>query len=266
MTEPIPPESGGPLDPYGVRLEVFEGPLDLLLYLIRRNEVDIYDIPVSTITAQYLALLRSEVDLLDLEGAAGFVLMAATLMQIKSQMLLPRETGGEVDDESGGDPREELVRRLLEYQQFKEIAHWLSDAGLEQRHVYRRSGRPGDAEAGLHPVSLFDLLKVYQHVIDNVPRSLVHRIVEERVTVEECIDQIIGEVRRRSRLRFHDLVTGRSRHDLVVTFISLLELLKSQRIQVQQARPFGDIWIESGHGGPEEAPAASDSPPGGGVA
>ena len=257
MTEPVLTESDGLLDPYGVRLEVFEGPLDLLLYLIRRNEVDIYDIPVSTITGQYLGLLRSDVSQLDLERSADYVLMAATLMKIKSQMLLPREVDAEGDEEGAEDPRQELVRRLLEYQQFKEIAHWLSDAGLEQRHVYRRSGQAGDADAerDLHPVSLFDLLKVYKHVIDNVPRSLVHRIVEERVTVEECIDHIIGELHRRSRLRFHDLVAGRSRHDLVVSFIGLLELLKSQRIHVQQARPFGDIWIESGR---EAVPAGGD--------
>ena len=254
MTEPTLLESEGSPDPYGVRLEVFEGPLDLLLYLIRRNEVDIYDIPVSTITAQYLVVLGSEVHLLDLERSADFVLMAATLMKIKSQMLLPREAGGETDDDSGEDPREELVRRLLEYQQFKEIAHWLSDAGLEQRRVYSRSGQADESEAGLHPVSLFDLLKVYKHVIDNVPRSLVHRIVEERVTVEECIDLILGALSSRSRLRFHDLVEGRNRHDLVVTFIGLLELLESQRVRVQQARPFGDIWIEGGQGGVAAGP------------
>ena len=261
MTEPILRESDGTLDPYGVRLEVFEGPLDLLLYLIRRSEVDIYDIPVSTITARYLDLLRSEVHLLDLEAAAGYVLMAATLMKIKSQMLLPRETGGEeIDDEAQGDPREGLVRRLLEYQQFKEIAHWLSDAGLEQRHVYRRHGRPDEAEPGLQPVSLFDLLKVYKHVLDNVPPSLVHHIVEERISVEECIDHLLAELHRRSRLRFHDLVAGRGRHELVVTFIGLLELLKSQRIHVQQARPFEEIWIEGRTAEPEAAPVAADSP------
>ena len=191
------------------------------------------------------------------------MLMAATLMKIKSQMLLPRETAGEeIDDESQGDPREGLVRRLLEYQQFKEIAHWLSDAGLEQRHVYRRSGRPEEAEAGLQPVSLFDLLKVYKHVLDNVPPSLVHHIVEERVSVEECIDQLLAELDRRSRLRFHDLVAGRGRHELVVTFIGLLELLKSQRIHVQQARPFEEIWIESREAvpSPAESPAAGGSP------
>ncbi|MEC8992892.1 MAG: segregation/condensation protein A, partial [Candidatus Latescibacterota bacterium] len=155
------------IDDYGVNLDVFEGPLDLLLYLIRKSEVDIYDIPVARITAQYLAFLR-EVHLLDLESAADFILMAATLMKIKSQMLLPRDIEGEELDEELGDPREELVRKLLEYQQFKEIADWLSDQGIEQRDVYQRpGGLPDDTEdAELQPVSLFDLLKVYKHVID----------------------------------------------------------------------------------------------------
>lgn len=234
------------IDDYGVNLDVFEGPLDLLLYLIRKSEVDIYDIPVARITAQYLAFLR-EVHLLDLESAADFILMAATLMKIKSQMLLPRDIEGEELDEELGDPREELVRKLLEYQQFKEIADWLSDQGTEQRDVYQRpGGLPDDTEdAELQPVSLFDLLKVYKHVIDHVPQAAVHQIVEEEVATEDCIDRILGELHQRSRLRFHELVVGQSRVTLVATFIGILELLKSQRIRVHQAQPFDDIWIES---------------------
>ena len=234
------------IDDYGVNLDVFEGPLDLLLYLIRKSEVDIYDIPVARITAQYLAFLR-EVHLLDLESAADFILMAATLMKIKSQMLLPRDIEGEELDEGLGDPREELVRKLLEYQQFKEIADWLSDQGTEQRDVYQRpGGLPDDTEdAELQPVSLFDLLKVYKHVIDHVPQAAVHQIVEEEVATEDCIDRILGELHQRSRLRFHELVVGQSRVTLVATFIGILELLKSQRIRVHQAQPFDDIWIES---------------------
>ncbi|MEE3338063.1 MAG: segregation/condensation protein A [Candidatus Latescibacterota bacterium] len=234
------------IDDYGVNLDVFEGPLDLLLYLIRKSEVDIYDIPVARITAQYLAFLR-EVHLLDLESAADFILMAATLMKIKSQMLLPRDIEGEELDEGFGDPREELVRKLLEYQQFKEIADWLSDQGIEQRDVYQRpGGLPDDTEdAELQPVSLFDLLKVYKHVVDHVPQAAVHQIVEEEVATEDCIDRILGELHQRSRLRFHELVVGQSRVTLVATFIGILELLKSQRIRVHQAQPFDDIWIES---------------------
>ena len=234
-------------DPYGIRLGVFEGPLDLLLYLIRKNEVDIYDIPVATITNQYLAFLSTGVHLLDLEQAADFILMAATLMKVKSQMLLPRDIDGEDVMEDGfGDPREDLVRRLLEYQQFKDIAGWLGDQGLDQRDVFQRPGHldESDAEAGLHPVSLFDLLKVYKHVIDQVPTTVVHRVVEEGTSVEDSVTRILSELDSRSRIRFHELVAGESKVNMVATFIGLLELLKSQRIRVQQAQPFDDIWIE----------------------
>jgi len=248
------------IDAYGVNLDVFEGPLDLLLYLIRKSEVDIYDIPVAHITTQYLAFLR-EVHLLDLESAADFILMAATLMKIKSQMLLPRDIEGEDLDDGLGDPREELVRKLLEYQQFKEIADWLSDQGTQQRDVFKRpGGLPEDAEdAELRPVSLFDLLKVYKHVIDHVPQAAVHRIVEEEVAIDECIDRVLGELHQRSRLRFHDLISGQSRMTLVATFIGILELLKSQRIRVHQASPFDDIWIERRDG--DQATNPDDASP-----
>ena len=142
--------------PYGVVLDVFEGPLDLLLYLIRKNEVDIYDIPISAITAQYLSVIGGQLRLLDIEVASGFILMAATLMKIKSQILLPRDIEPGMEDEEG-DPREELIRRLLEYQQFKEIAYWLGEQGLERRDVFPPSPGPGRAADGteIHPVSLF---------------------------------------------------------------------------------------------------------------
>jgi len=251
------PASGSPLvsESYGVRLDVFEGPLDLLLFLIRRNEVDIYDIPVSTITNQYLAYLN-QVHLPDLEQASDFILMAATLMKIKSQMLLPREVMPEMD-ETEGDPRAELVRLLLEYQQFKEVAEWLDERRQEQRDVYalgQRDDQAADGEIVLHRVSLFDLLAVYKHVLEHVPPSFVHRIVEEKITVEECITRLLEELDRHSRLRFFDLVSGQSRQAMVSTFIGVLELLKAQKIKVQQARPFDEIWIESQ---PEASPAAA---------
>lgn len=229
---------------YGVKLEVFEGPLDLLLFLIRKNEVDIYDIPIAVITNEYLSIL-SEVQLLDLEPACDFMLMAATLMKIKSQLLLPREITDEGAEEDL-DPRADLVRRLLEYQQFKEIAEWLGDQAYHQRDVFRnRPSVETDTDgAELHPVSLFDLLKAYKHAIDHIPRSVVHRIVEEQVSVEESIELLLQELEIRGRLRFFDMISGKSRHSLVASFIAILELLKSQRISVQQARPFDDIWIE----------------------
>ena len=230
--------------PYEIKLEVFEGPLDLLLYLIRKDELDIYDIPIARITAQYLGFL-GQIHRLDLEQAGDFVLMAATLMKIKAQLLLPRpET---VDEEGGEDPRAELVRRLLEYQQFKEIADWLGVQKQARRGIYlhRSQAQPaGEEGAGIRPVSLFELLSVYKQVLESVPDVLVHRIVEAEASTEECIERVLALLERRSRLRFLDLIQGRGRETLIATFIGLLELLKSQRVRVQQARPFDDIWIE----------------------
>ena len=230
---------------YEVKLEVFEGPLDLLLYLIRKDELDIYDIPLAYITTAYLKFLR-QLHRLNVEQASDFILMAATLMKVKSQMLLPRE---EIPGEGEGeqDPREELIRRLLEYQQFKEIADWLGIQKKAQSDVYlRRQGSRdlGSENAELHPVSFFDLLKVFKHVLETVPQNLVHQIFEEEVTVETCIEHVLAVLEQRSRVRFMDLIQGRDRISTIATFIGLLELLKAQRIHVQQARPFDDIWIE----------------------
>ena len=230
-------------DPYGIKLEVFEGPLDLLLYLIRKSEIDIYDIPVAIITTDYLSYLN-RVQLQDLEQAGEFILMAATLMRIKSQMLLPRQIELAEGEE---DPRQELVRRLLEYQQFKEIAEWLADQGIEQRDIFPSSASSAADDLGaesVHPVSLFDLLSAYKDVLEHVSDTVVHRIVEEEISIEKCILLVMAELDRHERLRFFGLVEGKGKIALVATFIGVLELLKSQRIRVQQAKPFDEIWIE----------------------
>ncbi len=232
---------------YEVKLDVFEGPMDLLLYLIRKDELDIYDIPIAHITTQYLGFLQ-QIHQLDIEQASDFILMAATLLRIKSQMMLPREELGLDDDGDGEeDPQAELIRRLLEYQQFKDIADWLGVRKNERRDVYlRRQGPGGSVEepAQLQPVSLFDLLVVYKHVLDTVPENLVHQIVEEEISVAECIDYLLAVLERNSRISFMGLLQGRDRQALIATFVGILELLKTQRVRVQQARPFGEIWIE----------------------
>ena len=231
--------------PYEVRLDVFEGPLDLLLFLIRKDELDVYDIPIAHITARFLRLLE-QLQGLNLEHASEFILMAATLMKIKSQMILPRDETDALD-EDGTDPRQELVRRLLEYQQFKEIAEWLGVQREAHRDVYlhcRGFVQGEDEPEALQPVSLFDLLRVYKHVLDTVPDALVHRIIDEQVTIEECVEHTLAALERRSRVRFFDLIHGGSKERMIAAFIGILELLKSQQIQVQQAEPFDEIWIE----------------------
>ena len=235
---------------YEIKLDIFEGPMDLLLYLIRKDELDIYDIPIAHITTQYLGFLQ-QIHSLNIEQASDFILMAASLMRIKSQIMLPREELG-LEGEGEEDPRAELVRRLLEYQQFKEIADWLEVRKEERSGVYLRQLGAGPEIEGpteLRPVSLFDLLAVYKHVIDNVPENLVHQIIDEEISIDECIENILAVLERQSRVNFAELLLGRDRHALIATFIGVLELLKSQRIRVQQAQPFDEIWIESREGG-----------------
>ena len=241
---------------YEVKLDVFEGPMDLLLYLIRKDELDIYDIPIAHITTQYLSFLQ-HIHRLDIEQASDFILMAATLLRIKSQMMLPREELG-LNDEGEEDPKAELVRRLLEYQQFKDIADWLGVRKNERRDVFLRRQGPDDGvgeSAQLRPVSLFDLLAMYKHVLDTVPENLVHQIVEEEVSVAECIDYLLAVLARNSRISFIDLLQGRDRQALIATFVGILELLKAQRVRVQQARPFDEIWIEQSPHQPTAAEA-----------
>ena len=238
--------------PFEVRLEVFEGPLDLLLFLIRKDELDVYDIPIAHITSRFLRLLE-QVHGLNLEHASEFILMAATLMKIKSQMILPRDESDAMEDD-GVDPRQELVRRLLEYQQFKEIAEWLGVQREAHRDVYlHRKGYVEGAEEpeALQPVSLFDLLRVYKHVLDTVPDALVHRIMDEQVTIEECVELTLAALERRSRVRFFDLIHGGNKDRMIAAFIGILELLKSQQINVQQAEAFDEIWIEKRTDGDE---------------
>ena len=244
---------------YEVKLDVFEGPMDLLLYLIRKDELDIYDIPIAHITTRYLGFLQ-HIHQLDIEQASDFILMAATLMRIKSQMMLPREELG-IDGEGDDDPQAELIRRLLEYQQFKDIADWLGVRKDERRDVYLRRQGPDDSveeSAQLRPVSLFDLLAVYKHVLDTVPENLVHQIAEEEVSVAERIDHLLAVLERRSRISFMDLLQGRDRQSLIATFVGVLELLKAQRVRVQQARPFADIWIEQAPLQPNRSGGYSD--------
>ncbi len=232
-------------EPYGVRLDVFEGPLDLLLYLIRKNEIDIYDIPVAEITRQYMEYVEA-IHELNLEQAGDFLLMAATLMKIKSQMLLPRQEG----EEEEGDPREELVRRLLEYQQYKEAAGWLGEQEAAHRDVFYRGtfqdplwGDRGAESDGLRQVTLFDLLATFQRALESAPKVTYHRVEEVEVTVEERIAFVVETLEGRKQALFLDLVAGTPRPVVVATFLAILELLKQGRILIRQMQPYGEIWV-----------------------
>jgi len=230
--------------PVVVKLDRFEGPLDLLLHLIRRDEVDIYDIPISHITQQYLAYL----DLMrafDLDVAGEFLLMAATLMRIKAKMLLPAPPTGEEEEE--GDPREELVQRLIEYRQFKEAAGTLKLREEERRLLYERGMLPSDEDTGplpLAPASLFDLLDAFNRVIARIPEAVVYEVRAEVYDVEEKMALIASQAAELGTISFAGLLARcRARLEMVVTFIALLELIKLGQVTVIQDGRFGDIQI-----------------------
>ncbi len=242
--------------PLKVRLETFEGPLDLLLYLIKKNEIDIYDIPISVITQQYLEYLEMMKNL-NLDVAGEFLLMAATLLHIKSKMLLPatEEEEGEKEEE---DPRAELVRRLLEYQRFKEAAQQLVKGPLLDREVFVRSFF-GDSLAEKEreekvsgEVTLFDLLEAMKKVLEGLPAEEFQEISAEHLNIKDKILHIMERLWETDSMAFTDLyAASTSRREIVVTFLALLELLRLRMIRVYQGETFGTIRIFSPVG-PEE--------------
>jgi segregation and condensation protein A len=230
-------------DLYTVRLEVFEGPLDLLLHLIKRNQVDIYDIPIATITDQYLEYL-SVMRSLNLDVAGEFLLMAATLLQIKSKMLLP--SGAEEEEGEGEDPRAELVNTLLEYQKFKEAASGLDEREILGRDIFVHGHEAEDTEeGGLLEVGVFELIEALRDVLNRFSPEGAYDITLDRITLEEKIAQILETVKSRgSGLLFSSLFSGASsRDDIIITFMALLELIKMRMIKIYQRIPFGPIEI-----------------------
>ena len=230
--------------PVVVKLERFEGPLDLLLHLIKRDEIDIYDIPIARITQQYLAyldLMRA----LDLEVAGEFLVMAATLMRIKAKMLLPATPAEEDEDE--GDPRELLVQRLIEYRQFKEAASTLKLKEDERRLLYERGMLPSEDDAGplpLAPASLFDLLDAFHRVMARLPEPAVYEVRTEVYDVEDKMSVIAQWVAEEGTVLFSALLMRcHARAEMIVTFVALLELIKLGQVTVIQAEHFDDISI-----------------------
>ncbi len=228
-----------------VQLEVFEGPLDLLLHLIKKNEVSIADIPIATITEQYLSTLEL-MQGLNLDVAGEFLVMAATLIHIKSRMLLPPGEN-EDEEEEEGDPREELIRRLLEYQRFKEAAEELERRELLSRDVFvRRSEAPEETETvGFESLSLFDLLSALRHVLERFPEEGIHKVTLDTISVREKMSFLLDELRRRGKVIFQSLFeTATSRLEVVVTFLAMLELVKIRAIRVWQEERIGPVVIE----------------------
>lgn len=233
--------------PYQVRIENFEGPLDLLLHLIKKNEINIYDIPIAMIAQQYLGYIEAMKDL-NLNVAGEFLVMAATLLQIKSKMLLPVDETAE-DEEDGPDPREELVRRLLEYKTFKEAARQLDTQERMWREIYSRQPVPEEEtvesdEALLDNIGLFDLVDALQGILNRNPGKKLLEIIPDNLTVRDRMNVILEALEKQESIAFEALFESSChRMVIIVTFLALLELIRLRTIRVYQAEGFGPILL-----------------------
>jgi segregation and condensation protein A len=230
---------------YTVRLEMFEGPLDLLLHLIHKNELDITDIPIALITEQYLEYLKL-MKVLNLDIAGEYLLVASTLLYIKSKMLLPASS--EEEEAEAEDPRAELVRRLLEYQKYKEAAAELEKRPMLDRDVFIRSTSMEIEDAGEEErveVSLFELVEAFRKILERVKTEEFHEVILDRLTVEERIQEILSLLQREKRsMSFHLLFPEHtSRRMIIITFLAILELVKMKLVRIFQVAPFETIRL-----------------------
>lgn len=231
---------------YKIKLEIFEGPLDLLLYLVKKDHLNIYDIPISKVTEQYLQYINL-MQLLDLNIAGEFLVMAATLMQIKSKMLLPAQEGEKEEVEE--DPREELVRRLLEYERFKEIAEDLRQKETDQREVFKRPKGEIDVKGvkdtgAYFEASIFDLINAFSKALKDVPKEVFYEVVKDQFTVAQATHEILHLLLVRPEVKLSELFgKAKNKMDIIVTFLAVLELIRVKEIIARQSQLFEDIEI-----------------------
>jgi segregation and condensation protein A len=233
------------MDSYRIKLEIFEGPLDLLLHLIKKNELDIYDIPIALITKQYMGYLDLMKNL-NLDIAGEFLVMASTLTLIKSRMLLPTTETGDEEDE-GEDPRAELIQNLLEYQKFKDLASELYEKELAQREIFTREGVDRELSSTDEiwiDATIFDLLNALKELLESAPGDVTDEIFVDEITVSEKINHILEKLEENEFVQFESLFSGfTTKIEIIVTFLALLELIKMRMIRVQQTSHFGAIRI-----------------------
>ncbi|HEY3447001.1 MAG TPA: segregation/condensation protein A [Myxococcales bacterium] len=239
-----------PQEAFKIVLPAFEGPLDLLLHLIREHRVDIFDIPISLITEKYLQALKAMKEL-NLDIAGEFILMAATLAHIKSRMLLPNPEEQPGADEEQSDPREELVKRLLEYQKYKAAGEELGRADLLDREVFTRRARLdqiplGDGEVGLVEVSVFKLVEALDATLRNAKIHVPHQVMFDRISLGDAISSLVERLKTEPRTSFHTVLGEvADRQKIVVTFLALLEMCKLGLIRVYQEEGQEDILISA---------------------
>lgn len=259
---PAEPENVAQANPaFQVALPSFEGPLDLLLHLIREHRVDVFDIPIALIAEKYNQSL-AEMAALDLDVAGEFLVMAATLTHIKSRLLLPRtEAPGDPGEaaEEQGDPRAELVRRLLEYQKYKDVARQLGERPILDRDVFARRITPAATRvepAALAEVSVYRLIEALDRVLKALEPRVGHEVVRDQLTLSAAMQGIGARLRPGERVAFLQLFDGRrTRGAVVVTFLALLEMVKLRLVRVHQDDGAPEIWVSA------EAGALDDGTP-----
>ena len=235
---------------YKIKLDKFEGPLDLLLFFINRDELDIYDIPIAKITGEFLQYVNL-IKMLDLEVAGDFILMASTLMHIKVRMLLPREI-----DEKGEeiDPRADLIAALLEYKKYKEMSEELSFFESSQRRVSYRGNfsldnreAPPEYDILLKNITIFDLAKAFKRAIEGLKPQPVHEIQKINITIDEMIEYILNRLNAETEVHFMSLVENmREKIRIVITFVALLELTKNGRVIIKESPDFNEFILAKG--------------------
>jgi segregation and condensation protein A len=239
-------------DSYRVKLEIFEGPLDLLLYLIRKDEIDIYDIPIAHITEQYLAYLELMQEL-DIAVAGDFLVMASTLIYIKSKMLLPPDPKVEGEEDLSEDPRAELIERLLEYQKFKSASQMLYSRGEIESACYTRGPLETDSSNPEVSATVLDLLRVFREVLKRAEAQIEMEIARDEVTIAEKLAQIHALLDQYEQINVREIFEmSRSKRELIITFLALLELVKEWRIYLIQRELFGDIFARKRTDAPPE--------------
>lgn len=228
---------------YKIKLDIFEGPLDLLLYLVKKDHLNICDIPIAEVTEQYLQYIEL-MRLLDLHIAGEFLVMASTLIHIKSKMLLPPEAAPEELQEEE-DPRQELVRKLLEYQQYKEAAGLLRQKELSRQNLFTRPAQASpESEEVYFEASLFDLISAFSKALKEVPRELFYEVIKDEFTVEKKIHDLLHLFLNEPALLLSNLFDrAKSKLEIVVTFLAILELIRLKEIIIVQKEQFGQVEI-----------------------
>ncbi len=223
-----------------IKLDIFEGPLDLLIYLIKKDHLNVQDVSITKVVDQYLQFLEL-MKLLDINLASEYLVMAATLINIKSKMLLPKKEEPEAEEE---DPRDELVRRLLEYDKFKEAAEFLRGKELERNKYFNRPAFDSSKGEVYIEASIFDLINAFKTALKEVPKDIFFEVAKDEFTVEEKIHDLLHLVLEKGKMLLADLFTSaRSKLEVVVTFLAILELIKMKEVAAVQEELFGQILI-----------------------